>query len=181
MWLRSSKLGLICYKSIFFQITNWVKLKNKHHREIIHNSNEWLHFRVLSMESIVRKLCITQGFTPGLKGLSFFFSLNDRELSINFVASFTVALGYRLLHKTMNNGIDKEILPKASVWASLMVTKCTYVLGQEKQSTVTNMKFIAWESMFIFGKFRKVRVFFNSLIVCSSRENISRAFPAGQN
>ena len=32
-------------------------------------SNEWSHFRVLYMESKVRKLCITQGFTLGVKGL----------------------------------------------------------------------------------------------------------------
>ena len=31
-------------------------------------SNEWLHFRVLSIESKVRKLCITQGFILGVKG-----------------------------------------------------------------------------------------------------------------
>ena len=33
-------------------------------------SNEWSHFRVLSNESKVRKLCITQGFTLGVKGLT---------------------------------------------------------------------------------------------------------------
>ena len=31
-------------------------------------SNEWSHFRVLSIESNVRKLCITQAFTLGVKG-----------------------------------------------------------------------------------------------------------------
>ena len=33
-------------------------------------SNEWSHLRVLYMESKVRKLCITQGFTLGTKGLT---------------------------------------------------------------------------------------------------------------
>ena len=33
-------------------------------------SNEWSHFRVLSIESEVRKLCIMQGFTLGVKGLT---------------------------------------------------------------------------------------------------------------
>ena len=42
-----------------FKIRNWVKLKNKQ------PSNEWSHFRVLSIESKVRKLCSTQGFTLG--------------------------------------------------------------------------------------------------------------------
>ena len=32
-------------------------------------SNEWSHFRVLSIESKVRKLCITQRFTLGVKWL----------------------------------------------------------------------------------------------------------------
>ena len=33
-------------------------------------SNEWAHFRVLTIESKVRKLCITQGFTLGVRGLT---------------------------------------------------------------------------------------------------------------
>ena len=32
-------------------------------------SNEWSHFRVLPIESKVRKLCMTQCFTLGVKGL----------------------------------------------------------------------------------------------------------------
>ena len=44
----------------FSKITNWGK----------YNANEWSHFRVLYMESKVRKLCITQGFTLGVKGLT---------------------------------------------------------------------------------------------------------------
>ena len=31
--------------------------------------NEWLHFRVLSIESKLRKLCIAKDFTLGAKGL----------------------------------------------------------------------------------------------------------------
>ena len=33
-------------------------------------SSEWLHFGGLSLESKVRNLCITQGFTLGVKGLN---------------------------------------------------------------------------------------------------------------
>ena len=39
------------------KITNWV-------------SNEWLHLRVLCIESKVRKLCITQSFILGVEGLT---------------------------------------------------------------------------------------------------------------
>ena len=55
----------------FPKITNWVKLKtNSSTAEQL--SNEWSHFGVLSIESKVRKLCITQGFTlPGVKGLRY--------------------------------------------------------------------------------------------------------------
>ena len=55
-----------------FKITNWVKMKNKqHHSKVTAQqlSNEWSHFMVLSIESKARKLCITQGFTLGVKGL----------------------------------------------------------------------------------------------------------------
>ena len=48
------------------KITNWVKLKNKqHHSKVLLNSFPM----VLSIESNIRKLCITQGFTMGGKGL----------------------------------------------------------------------------------------------------------------
>ena len=43
------------------KITNWVKTA-----QLL--SNEWLHFRVLSVEAKVRKLCITQCFTLGVRG-----------------------------------------------------------------------------------------------------------------
>ena len=33
-------------------------------------SNEWSHFRVLSIKSKCGKLCITQGFPQGVKGLN---------------------------------------------------------------------------------------------------------------
>ena len=55
----------------FFKITNWVKLKNKqHHRKNFAQPfcNEWSHFRRLSIDSKVRKLCFTQGLTLGVKG-----------------------------------------------------------------------------------------------------------------
>ena len=48
-------------------ITN--ALKYKQHSSKVELSNEWSHFRGLSIESKVRKLCITQGFTLGVKGL----------------------------------------------------------------------------------------------------------------
>ena len=53
----------------FSKITNWVKLKNKHHHIKVQLSNELSHLRVLSIESKRRELCITQGFTVGVKGL----------------------------------------------------------------------------------------------------------------
>ena len=37
------------------------KLTNKQHHSKVHFSNEWSHFWVLSIESKVRTLCITQG------------------------------------------------------------------------------------------------------------------------
>ena len=55
----------------FTKATNWGKLNNRqHHSTAQQLSNEWSHFKVLSIESKVRKLCITQGFTLGVKGLT---------------------------------------------------------------------------------------------------------------
>ena len=47
-------------------------------------SNEWSHIRVLSMESKVRKVCVTQGFILGMKG----FRLLNVKISQTF--SFSV-------------------------------------------------------------------------------------------
>ena len=41
-------------------------------------SNEWSHFTVLSIVSKVEKLCIAQGFTLGVKGVT--ASLNEYKL-----------------------------------------------------------------------------------------------------
>ena len=51
----------------FPKTTNCVKLKRSAAQQL---SNEWSDLRVLSIESKVRKLCITQGFTLGVKGLT---------------------------------------------------------------------------------------------------------------
>ena len=55
------------------KLTNRVKLKNKqcHSKVLLHSflMNGHTYLRVLSMESKVRKLCITQGFTLGVIGL----------------------------------------------------------------------------------------------------------------
>ena len=60
----------------FFKMTNWGKLNNTaQHSKVLFKStvqqfsNEWSHFSVLSVESKVRKLCIIQGLTLGVKGL----------------------------------------------------------------------------------------------------------------
>ena len=60
----------------FSNFTNLVKLKNKRHESTAQQlSNEWSHLRVLSIESNVRRLYITQGFTLGGKGLTLVISL----------------------------------------------------------------------------------------------------------
>ena len=51
----------------FQKLDNWGKLKKSTAQQL---SNEWSHFRILSLESKLRKLCITQGFTLGVKGLT---------------------------------------------------------------------------------------------------------------
>ena len=43
------------------------KLKNKQHHSKVQLSNEWSHFGVLPIESKVRKICISQGFTLGVR------------------------------------------------------------------------------------------------------------------
>ena len=56
----------------FSKITNWTKLKNKqYHRKVLLKrlSNEWSHLRDLSIELKLKKLCIIQAFTLGVKGL----------------------------------------------------------------------------------------------------------------
>ena len=55
--------------SAMSKMTNWVKLKNKQHLSKLLLSNERSHFRVLSIEPKVRKLCAIQGFTLGVNGL----------------------------------------------------------------------------------------------------------------
>ena len=47
------------------------RANKQHHSKAQQLSNELSHFRVLSIESKVRKLCITQGFTLGVKALNF--------------------------------------------------------------------------------------------------------------
>ena len=42
--------------------------------------NEWSHFRVLSIESNVRKLCIAESFTLGVEGLRQFIANMQRLL-----------------------------------------------------------------------------------------------------
>ena len=52
----------------FSKIHNWVELKNKqYHSRVLLNS--FPKERALSKESNVRKLCISQGFTLGVKWL----------------------------------------------------------------------------------------------------------------
>ena len=54
------------------KITNWVKLKNKQHysKELLNSFT--MNGHVLYIESKARKLCITQGFSLGVKGLNMF-------------------------------------------------------------------------------------------------------------
>ena len=61
-----------CKLDKFSKRTNWVKLKNKqHHSKVLLNSFPINgHVRVLSIESKVRKLCITEDLTLEVKGLS---------------------------------------------------------------------------------------------------------------
>ena len=54
-----------------YKITNGVKWLSGTAQQL---ANEWSHFRVLSIESKLRKLCITHGFTLGVKGLNVFSS-----------------------------------------------------------------------------------------------------------
>ena len=58
------------------KVINFPKLNKQHHSTVIIESapqqlsNKWSNFRFLSIEPKLRKFCITQGFTLGVKGVN---------------------------------------------------------------------------------------------------------------
>ena len=69
----------------FSKITNWVKMNNKQYHGIVLLNSFPMNFRVLSLESEGRKLCITQGSTLGIKGLILKFWLVVNKLDIKSI------------------------------------------------------------------------------------------------
>ena len=75
---RENKKEVMVDSKFIFSLTGRrptliILCKLQHHRTAEQLSNEWSHFRVLSIESKVRKLCINQGFTVEVKELNITF------------------------------------------------------------------------------------------------------------
>ena len=91
----------------FSKVTNWVFSKSykQLHSTAQQLSNDWSHYRVLSIESNVRKLYITQGFTLGVKAL--INNIQQLSTSRNEIQQLSTTRNYIQQLSTPRNNIQQ--------------------------------------------------------------------------